>query len=142
MSKSAADQVYQRANIKPNDVQVVELHGIYLPTFLYDLSVYLSSIYRLSIFYPSIRLSVYPSIRLFIYSSSLSITKQILIILVTSVSIIDCFSANELITYEALGLAEPGKGGQLVDQGIIIIIMPIKYQSINQSLSIYLFVSL
>ena len=29
----------------------------------------------------------------------------------------DCFSANELITYEALGLAEEGKGGELVDSG-------------------------
>ena len=27
----------------------------------------------------------------------------------------DCFSANELITYEALGLAEEGKGRELVD---------------------------
>eukprot|EP01104_Vermistella_antarctica_P019259 TRINITY_DN7464_c0_g1_i1.p1 TRINITY_DN7464_c0_g1~~TRINITY_DN7464_c0_g1_i1.p1 ORF type:complete len:464 (-),score=120.44 TRINITY_DN7464_c0_g1_i1:105-1454(-) len=29
----------------------------------------------------------------------------------------DCFSANELITYEALGLCEEGKGGQLVESG-------------------------
>ncbi|XP_014608028.1 PREDICTED: non-specific lipid-transfer protein [Polistes canadensis] len=29
----------------------------------------------------------------------------------------DCFSTNELITYEALGLCPPGKGGQLVDSG-------------------------
>jgi acetyl-CoA acetyltransferase len=29
----------------------------------------------------------------------------------------DCFSANELITYEALGLCEPGKAGVLVDEG-------------------------
>jgi acetyl-CoA acetyltransferase len=28
----------------------------------------------------------------------------------------DCFSTNELITYEALGLCEEGKGGQLVDE--------------------------
>jgi acetyl-CoA acetyltransferase len=28
----------------------------------------------------------------------------------------DCFSANELITYEALGLAEEGKGHELVDR--------------------------
>ena len=27
----------------------------------------------------------------------------------------DCFSANELITYEALGLAEEGRGHELVD---------------------------
>jgi acetyl-CoA acyltransferase len=27
----------------------------------------------------------------------------------------DCFSANELITYEALGLAEEGEGHKLVD---------------------------
>jgi acetyl-CoA acetyltransferase len=29
----------------------------------------------------------------------------------------DCFSANELITYEALGLAEEGHGHELVDAG-------------------------
>lgn len=29
----------------------------------------------------------------------------------------DCFSANELITYEALGLCEEGKAGTLVDEG-------------------------
>jgi sterol carrier protein 2 len=29
----------------------------------------------------------------------------------------DCFSANELITYEALGLCEPGKAGDLIDNG-------------------------
>merc|ERR1712183_1166260 len=29
----------------------------------------------------------------------------------------DCFSANELITYEALGLCPPGKAGELVDKG-------------------------
>ncbi len=29
----------------------------------------------------------------------------------------DCFSANELITYEALGLAPVGKGGELVESG-------------------------
>jgi len=29
----------------------------------------------------------------------------------------DCFSANELITYEALRLCEPGKAGVLVDEG-------------------------
>lgn len=29
----------------------------------------------------------------------------------------DCFSANELITYEALGLCEPGKAGELIDSG-------------------------
>lgn len=28
----------------------------------------------------------------------------------------DCFSVNELITYEALGLCAPGKGGELVDR--------------------------
>ncbi len=31
----------------------------------------------------------------------------------------DCFSTNELITYEALGLAEPGKGGELIDSGAV-----------------------
>jgi sterol carrier protein 2 len=29
----------------------------------------------------------------------------------------DCFSANELITYEALGLCAPGKAGELIDRG-------------------------
>ncbi|XP_013877439.1 sterol carrier protein 2 [Austrofundulus limnaeus] len=29
----------------------------------------------------------------------------------------DCFSANELITYEALGLCEEGKAGELIDRG-------------------------
>ena len=54
MSKKAAEQVYEKAGIGPNDVDVIELH--------------------------------------------------------------DCFSANELITYEALGLCEEGKAGQLVDE--------------------------
>ena len=31
----------------------------------------------------------------------------------------DCFSANELITYEALGLCEQGKGGELVQSGAV-----------------------
>jgi sterol carrier protein 2 len=30
----------------------------------------------------------------------------------------DCFSTNELILYEQLGLCETGKGGEAVDQGI------------------------
>jgi acetyl-CoA acetyltransferase len=29
----------------------------------------------------------------------------------------DCFSTNELITYEGLGLCAPGKGGELIDSG-------------------------
>nr|XP_023017013.1 non-specific lipid-transfer protein [Leptinotarsa decemlineata] len=29
----------------------------------------------------------------------------------------DCFSANELVTYEALGLCPPGKAGELIDRG-------------------------
>ena len=29
----------------------------------------------------------------------------------------DCFSCNELITYEALGLCEEGKAGEFVDSG-------------------------
>src|SRR5919198_2866026 len=28
----------------------------------------------------------------------------------------DCFTTNELITYESLGLCKPGKGGQLIDE--------------------------
>ena len=31
----------------------------------------------------------------------------------------DCFSANELVTYEGLGLCEPGKGGELIDSGAV-----------------------
>jgi acetyl-CoA acetyltransferase len=31
----------------------------------------------------------------------------------------DCFSTNELITYEALGLCEEGKGGRLIDEGAV-----------------------
>jgi acetyl-CoA acyltransferase len=53
MSKTAAEKVYAKSGLGPDDVDVIELH--------------------------------------------------------------DCFSANELITYEALGLAEEGKAGQLVD---------------------------
>ena len=29
----------------------------------------------------------------------------------------DCFSANELITYEALGLCPEGKAGDMIDRG-------------------------
>src|SRR5207237_6041162 len=53
MSKEAARQAYEEAEVSPEDVDVVELH--------------------------------------------------------------DCFSANELITYEALGLAAEGEGHKLVD---------------------------
>jgi acetyl-CoA acyltransferase len=53
MSKEAARQAYEEAQIGPDDIQVIELH--------------------------------------------------------------DCFSANELITYEALGLAQEGHGHELVD---------------------------
>jgi sterol carrier protein 2 len=31
----------------------------------------------------------------------------------------DCFSANELVTYEGLGLCEPGQGGELIDSGAV-----------------------
>ena len=31
----------------------------------------------------------------------------------------DCFSANEMITYEALGLADEGEGGKLIDEGAV-----------------------
>lgn len=55
MTKRAADQVYHKAGIRPDDVDVIELH--------------------------------------------------------------DCFSANELITYEALGLCPPGKAGEFIDRG-------------------------
>lgn len=55
MTKKAADKVYQQAGVRPEQVQVVELH--------------------------------------------------------------DCFSCNELITYEALGLCPQGKAGEMVDKG-------------------------
>lgn len=55
MSKNAAKKAFTKANLKPSDVDVIELH--------------------------------------------------------------DCFSANEMITYEALGLAEEGKGHLLVERG-------------------------
>src|SRR5262249_39947844 len=54
MSRAAAQQAYEQAQVGPGDVDVVELH--------------------------------------------------------------DCFSANELITYEALGLAEEGEAHELVDR--------------------------
>ncbi len=31
----------------------------------------------------------------------------------------DCFSCNEMITYEALGLCDEGKGGELIDAGAV-----------------------
>jgi len=31
----------------------------------------------------------------------------------------DCFSANELLTYEGLGLSEEGKAGALIDEGAV-----------------------
>lgn len=31
----------------------------------------------------------------------------------------DCFSANELVTYEGLGLTEEGKAGELIDEGAV-----------------------
>src|SRR5499426_1066466 len=31
----------------------------------------------------------------------------------------DCFSTNELVTYESLGLCTPGKGGELIDSGAV-----------------------
>ena len=31
----------------------------------------------------------------------------------------DCFSANELITYEALGLCGEGEGGNLIEEGAV-----------------------
>jgi acetyl-CoA acyltransferase len=55
MTRLAAQRVYERAGLGPQDVDVIELH--------------------------------------------------------------DCFSTNELITYEALGLCEPGQGGTLIDGG-------------------------
>jgi hypothetical protein len=55
MTKKAADNLFQKTNYRPQDVDVIELH--------------------------------------------------------------DCFSANELISYEALGLCPPGKAGELIDCG-------------------------
>lgn len=56
LTEAAARQVYEQAEVGPEDVDVIELH--------------------------------------------------------------DCFSTNELITYEALGLCEPGEGGRLIDDGL------------------------
>ena len=39
---------------------------------------------------------------------------------VNVVELHDCFSANELITYEALGLCEPGKAGEVCKSFLII----------------------
>lgn len=55
MTRNAAERLFQKTDLSPRDVDVVELH--------------------------------------------------------------DCFSVNELITYEALGLCDIGKGGELVDSG-------------------------
>lgn len=55
MTRNAASKLFQKVQLKPSDVDVVELH--------------------------------------------------------------DCFSTNELITYEALGLCDIGKGGEMVDSG-------------------------
>lgn len=55
LSKRAADQAYRQAQIRPDDIDVIELH--------------------------------------------------------------DCFSINEILTYEALGLCAEGEGGGLIDAG-------------------------
>jgi sterol carrier protein 2 len=55
LSQKAAETVYERSGLGPEDVDVIELH--------------------------------------------------------------DCFSCNELITYEALGLCDVGQGGKLIDEG-------------------------
>uniref|UniRef100_A0A8D2AN38 Sterol carrier protein 2 n=1 Tax=Sciurus vulgaris TaxID=55149 RepID=A0A8D2AN38_SCIVU len=55
MSKEAARKCYEKSGLRPNDIDVIELH--------------------------------------------------------------DCFSVNELLTYEALGLCPEGQGGTLVDRG-------------------------
>lgn len=55
MTKTAAEKLFTKTNIKPTDVDVIELH--------------------------------------------------------------DCFSANELITYEALGLCPVGKAAEMIDRG-------------------------
>lgn len=36
---------------------------------------------------------------------------------VNVVELHDCFSANEMITYEALGLCAEGKAGEMIDSG-------------------------
>jgi len=55
MSKEAARKCYEKSGLRPNDIDIIELH--------------------------------------------------------------DCFSVNELLTYEALGLCPEGQGGRLVDRG-------------------------
>ncbi|CAN5294587.1 acetyl-CoA acetyltransferase [soil metagenome] len=36
------------------------------------------------------------------------------------VEVHDCFTIAELLSYEAMGLAEPGQGGRLLDEGIVM----------------------
>ena len=38
---------------------------------------------------------------------------------VSVIELHDCFSCNELLTYEALGLCAEGKGGKLIDEGAV-----------------------
>ncbi|CAF3963893.1 unnamed protein product, partial [Adineta steineri] len=71
ISKQAAQQAYVKAGVKPSDIQVIELHGIFLILF------------------------GDPFVHIYL----------------------DCFSSNELITYEALGLCGKGKAGELVERG-------------------------
>lgn len=70
MTKLAAERLFSKTNLTPQDVDVIELH--------------------------------------------------------------DCFSSNELITYEALGLCQPGKGAELVKK-----ILVYGYVSINVILYSY-----
>lgn len=95
MSKSAAQQCFKQTGLTAQDVQVVELHGkhIFLPL---SISKSISDIY------------LYPNTNRFLLTLSRSLLLSLCV---------DCFSCNELITYEALGLCPEGQAGKLVDQG-------------------------
>jgi len=102
MSKRAADKAYAKAGIKPSDVQVVELHGRYFCCcYCWEILV------RTAL---STEVSTYDFV-----SNFFLISEQPRIVLHSKY--LDCFSANELITYEALGLCGEGQAGQLVERG-------------------------
>jgi hypothetical protein len=108
MSKRAAQKAYAKAGVKPNDVQVIELHG--KDTGGHFRSTKGHCLTRVAadkiIFKKNKDLC---NSRGPIDSSKVS-SQQCLFC-------VDCFSANELITYEALGLCDEGKAGEMVNRG-------------------------
>ncbi|KJE94987.1 lipid-transfer protein, variant [Capsaspora owczarzaki ATCC 30864] len=87
MTRKAATQALAQAGVKPTDVQVIELHGKRYP------------------------IVVARGFRGRIPSSVVFVPLVVLLLR------LDCFSTNELITYEGLGLCEEGKGASLIDNG-------------------------